>query len=304
MIREPITKKYENNNYSCSKNVTIMDGETGELFCENCGIIQGILLQNNMDETCTNSYFSSHVGNKPSIRLYDRGLSTVVGKYNYDFTGKSFTYKMKPLIQRMRVWDSQSKVKKSSDRNLITALLEMDKFKDKLSLNNFVLERSAYLYRKSVKLNLVRGRSIKGMVGACVYIACRELDIPRTIKNISETLQVDRKSVARNYRLLFENLSLTVTVSDPRKRIVMFSNNLKLSEKTKREAIRIFNKLQKSGVTAGKNPDGIASTIIYIAGIRTNENISQHQITKISGITSVTIRNCCKEFLNESLITA
>ena len=97
-------------------------------------------------------------------------------------------------------------------------------------------------------------------------------------------------------RLLFQNLSLTVTVSDPLKRIVKFSNNLRLSESTKREAIRIFDKLQELGVTAGKNPDGVASTIIYMASIKTCEHISQQQISKISGITAVTIRNRCKEF--------
>jgi len=50
------------------------------------------------------------------------------------------------------------------------------------------------------------------------------------------------------------------------------------------------------GVTAGKNPDGVASTIIYMACIKTCEHISQQQISKISGITAVTIRNRCKEF--------
>ncbi len=298
MVREPIFKKkyYENNNYSCSKNVTIMDGETGELFCENCGVIQGMILQNNMGEIFPNSDFSSHAGNKTSLRLYDMGLSTFVGKFNHDCTGKSFDYKMKPLIHRMRLWDSRSKIKQSSERNLRTALLEIDKLREKLSLTDLVLERSAYLYRKSAKTNLVRGRSIKGMVGACVYIACRELDISRTIKDIAENLQEDRKSIARNYRFLFQNLSLTVTVSDPLKRIVKFSNNLRLSESTKREAIRIFDKLQELGVTAGKNPDGVASTIIYMASIKTCEHISQQQISKISGITAVTIRNRCKEF--------
>jgi len=286
----------EKNNFLCPKNVTIMDGETGELFCQNCGVIQGMLFQNNVGEIFTNSDFSSHAGNKTSIRLYDMGLSTFVGKSDHDYTGKSFDYKIKPLIYRMRLWDSRSKLKQSSERNLRTALLEMDKLREKLSLTDLVLERSAYLYRKSVKSNLVRGRSVKGMVGACVYIACRELDISRTIKDISENLQVDRKSIARNYKLLFQNLSLSVTVSDPLKRIIKFSNNLELSERTKRKAIRIFDKLQELGVTVGKNPDGVASTIIYMASIITNENITQQQITKTSRITAVTIRNRCKEF--------
>lgn len=297
MIREPILgKKSEKTNFSCSKNLTIMDGETGELFCQNCGVIQGMVFQNSMGDIFPNPDFSSHVGNKTSIRLYDMGLSTIVGKYNYDCTGKSFDYKMKPLIHRMRLWDSRSKLKYSSERNLRTALSEIDKLREKLSLTDLVLVRSAYLYRKSAKSNLIRGRSVKGMVGACVYIACRELDISRSIKDISKNLEVDVKSITRNYRLLSQNLSLIVTVPNPLKRIIKFSNNLQLSEKTKRKAIRIFNAFKELNITAGKNPDGIASAIIYMASIKTNENITQQQISKISGITTVTIRNRCKEF--------
>jgi len=55
------------------------------------------------------------------------------------------------------------------------ALSEMEKLKQKLSLSDAITERSAYLYRKAARAQLIRGRSIKGVVGACVYVACREM---------------------------------------------------------------------------------------------------------------------------------
>lgn len=297
MIREPIHgEKYSENIFSCSKNVPIMDMDTGELFCENCGIIQGRIFQNNSDDTYSHVDHTSFRGTKSSLQFYDMGLSTIMNKLNRDYAGKSLEYNMKPLIHRMRLWDSRSKIKCSSERNLRTALLEIDKLGEKLPLPETILDRSAYLYRKSIKLNLIRGRSIKGMVGACVYIACRELDISRTIKDIARNLHVDDKDIARNYRILFQNLSLTVTVPDPLIRIIKFSNNLELSEKTKRKAVKIFKIFDELNIIAGKNPDGIASAIIYIACVKTNERISKQQISKISKITPVTIRNRCVEF--------
>ena len=301
MVRVPIVQKLDSNKVydsSCVDSVIITDFETGEIFCQNCGmVLSDMIFQDGKDDNMFSAdIFASHGGNRSSLRLYDMGLATIVGKFNYDSAGRPINYKMKQTLKRMRLWDARSKTKTTSERNLRYALTEMEKLKEKLSLTDAILERSSYLYRKAAKAQLIRGRSIKGVVGACVYIACREMDATRTIMTISNNLQENRKSIAKNYRMLFQNLQLTVPIPDPLKCIVKIANYLEISEKVKREAIHIFDTIKEQGLISGKKPDVVAATIIYMAVIKTRENLSQQKISEISGVTTVSIRNRYHEY--------
>jgi transcription initiation factor TFIIB len=230
------------------------------------------------------------------MTFHDMGLSTIIGKHNTDFVGRKLSFEMKQSVYRMRLWDSRSKTKSSSERNLRSALFEMYKLKEKLGLSDAIIERAAYVYRKARKAHLVSGRSIKSMVGACLYIACRDMDTSRTMIDISNQLQEKPKIIAKSYRMLFQNLKLTIPIPDTINTIIKIANNLQVSEKTKREAIKIYDMLKKKELTAGKNPHAVAATVIYMAGINTNCNLTQLEISKISGITSVTIRNRLQDY--------
>jgi transcription initiation factor TFIIB len=228
--------------------------------------------------------------------MHDGGLSTIIGRSNFDSSGKAVSYRMKGALNRMRMWDSRSKSHGSAHRNLTIALLEMNKLKEKMSLSDAIIERSAYFYRKASEKKLIRGRTIKGIVGACVYAACRDLGTTRTIIEISKCMQEKRNIIAKSYRLLFRQLSLEVPVPDSTSSIIRFSNNLGLPEKVKRDAIFILDILKENKVVAGKKPDAVAATVVYMACIKNNQSVSQQKISRISGITNVTIRNRLKEF--------
>jgi len=268
------------------------------VICQNCGKVLEEKISNARKDNnlFTTSEYASHFGSKSSLRFHDMGLATIIGKFNRDSTGKPVEYKMRPLMKRMRFWDTRSHIKNSSERNLRTALSEMEKLKEKLCLSDAIIERSAYIYRKAARAQLIRGRSINGMVGACVYAACREMDVARTIEDISNNLQGNRSSLAKDYRILFRNLKLTVSVPDPIRCIIQIANNLDIPENAKREAIHIFDTLKEKELIAGKKPYSVAAAVIYMAGIKTRVNLSQQKISKVSGITVVTIRNRYKEF--------
>jgi len=301
MLREPISQKLISNKreiLSCNEGIKITDYETGEVICQNCGkVLQDKISNDTKDNNSfANSEYASHFGSKSSLRFHDMGLATIIGKFNHDSKGKPIDYKMRPAMKRMRLWDSRSYTKNSSERNLRIALSEMERLKEKLSLSDAIIERSAYIYRKAARAKLVRGRTINGIVGACVYAACREMDVTRTIIDISNNLQGNRNSLAKDYRILFQNLKLTVSVPDPIRCIVKIANNLNISENTKREAIHIFDTLKEKKLIAGKKPNSVAATVIYMAGIKTGINLSQQKISKVSGITGVTLRNRYKEY--------
>ena len=281
----------------CIHQKSVCDKDLGEQICINCG---EVLEQKMNDERAESSYDSfmenTRTGPATSLTMHNRGLSTIIGKSNHDFVGKPLGYQMKHFMNRMRLWDSRSQVKTTSERNLKSALYEMGKLKEKMDLSDAIIERAAYLYRKAAKARLVRGRTIKSVVGACMYVACRDMDTTRTIIDIADHLQERRKLIAKSYRMLFQNLRLTVSITDPINSIIKFANNLQLPEITKREAIKIFDVLKEKELTAGKKPDAVAATIIYMACIRTNVNLSQSEISRISGISGVTIRNRFNDF--------
>ncbi len=302
MLREPIVQKLisdEREIISCSESIKITDFETGEVICQNCGkVLQEKISNDRKDSNAfSKNEYASHFGSKSSLRFHDMGLATIIGKFNHDSTGKPVEYKMRPVMKRMRFWDARIHTKNSSERNLRIALCEMEKLKEKLCLSDAIIERSAYIYRKAARAQLIRGRSINGMVGACVYVACREMDVTRTILDISNNLQESRSSIAKYYRILFQNLNLTVSVPDPIRCIIKIANNLDIPENTKREAIHIFDTLKEKKLIAGKKPYSVAAAVIYMAGIKTGVNLSQQKISKVSGITTVTIRNRYKEYI-------
>jgi transcription initiation factor TFIIB len=281
---------------SCLNVKIVTDQDTGELCCSKCGLV---LTDKITDTGAEWRSFSSDEGNKArtgagtSIRMHDMGLSTVIGAANKDSTGKPLSASVKSSIERLRTWDSRSQANSSADRNLRQALNEMDKLKDKLALNDAVIEKAAYIYRKAMERKLVRGRSIHGLVAACLYASCRNTETPRTLDDVSHGINIRRKDVARCYRLLFRELELKMPVVDPVKGVARIASIAGLSEKCKRLAIEMLNKAKKVGAVAGKDPMGIAAAALYLSCISIGETKSQKEISQASGVTEVTIRNRC-----------
>jgi len=217
-------------------NLKLVNDETmGEQICKTCG---QVLVKNMADQTFekySEDFENSRTGPKISKTMHDGGLSTVIGKSNFDSSHKPVSSSMKGSLNRMRIWDSRSKVNTTSKKNLIIALLEISKLKEKMSLSDGIIERSAYLYRKAAEKQLVRGRSVRAVVGACLYAACRDYETTRTIIEISKYMNEKRRSIAQSYRMLFQELNLKVSVPDSTNSIIRFSNNLDRESSLKKE---------------------------------------------------------------------
>jgi transcription initiation factor TFIIB len=236
----------------------------------------------------------ARTGAPTSLARHDMGLATMVGKENRDASGQ----KIDPSMQRLRIWDSRVQLSSPSDKSRREAFMLLDTLKDKLGLSDTVIENTAYLYRKAQQRQFLRGRSIAGVVCAAIYIACRDLGISKTMKEIAAASNVKQKTIARVYRQLILEFDYKVPNIDPVKCVARVANNAKLAEKTKRQAIDIMEKVKQNEVSAGKDPMGLAASVIYMSCIKTGESISQKEISCVAGITEVTLRNRYKELKN------
>ena len=281
---------------SCNKTTLITDQDSGEIVCKTCGLVlsEGTEAAGPEWRSFANDGVDkSRTGAGTSITMHDMGLSTVIGPANKDATGKPLSSSMKQTMDRIRTWDSRSQAHSAADKNLRQALSEMDKLKDKLSLTDAVIEKAAYIYRKAMDMKLVKGRSIQGLVAACVYAACRDTETPRTLDNVADGINIRRKDVARCYRLIFRELDLKVPVADPVNGIPRIASIAGLGEKTKRKAVEILKMAKKIGMVAGKDPTGLAAAALYLACITDGGSKTQKEISEASGVTEVTIRNRC-----------
>ncbi len=277
----------------CGRGKKVTDVQSGEIVCSNCGYVISERIEDSGPEhrNFMDGQDTSRTGAATTLSRHDRGLATIIDPYNKDASGKPLSSAMKTTLSRLRIWDSRTQAHKSSDRNLKIAFNELSKLKDKLGLSESTIEKTAYIYRKALEKRLARGRSIQSLLGAALFAACRESETPRTIKDIEQVSNVRKKELAKCYRVLVEKLDLKIPVISAVQCIARIANQLGVSEKSKRLAVKILKDYEESGNIAGKSPTGLAATALYLACVNTGEHFSQKNIAGASTITEVTIRN-------------
>src|SRR5919198_4068290 len=229
-----------------SNSQMVTDPESGEIICSNCGMVISDKIQETRQEWRTfntqEENDRNRTGMPTSLARHDMGLSTIIGRTDKDASGYKIDAAMRSTMERLRTWDFRTQAHTPTDRSLRQAFSELDRLKDKLGLPDAIVEKTAYIYRKAQERGLVRGRSIHSMLAAAVYAACRELGIPKTLKEIATASSIRRRMLAKNYRVLKLELDISTPMVDPMKCIVKVANKVnlnemtKLSEKTKRYA--------------------------------------------------------------------
>src|SRR5919205_3564182 len=279
-----------------SQDQMVTDSESGEIICSNCGHViseKALEMQAEWRSFTTDEVNNSRsrTGMPTSLARHDKGLATIIGRANKDASGQVLDAAMRTTMERLRTWDFRTQAHTSTDRNLRQAFSELGRLKDKLGLPDSVIEKTAYIYRKVQERGLVRGRTISSVLAAAAYIACREMGMSRTLDDIADLNNIKHKELARTFRLLVLELDLKVPMIDPMKCVVKVANKAKLSEKTKRQAMNIMHDIIKSGISAGKDPMGLAGSVIYMSSLNTGESITQMDIADAAGGTKGNIRN-------------
>ena len=297
---------------------TITDYESGEIICGICGMVISDRIQSNgpewrnfgqsgtVSESGT-STFRQHAGPSTSLANYDKGLYTVIGERDSDAYGRQLDPLIRHSMHKIRMYDAMSQ-SAFRDRNRKKAFTELYKLKDKIGLSDAIVEKTAYIYRKAEKRGIIRGRTIPSILAASLYIACREMVAPKTLKEIAKASNIRSKTLSKDYRLLLTELDLKVPNSDLMYYVFKVGNALPTSEKTKRRALElvdIINKKDRNTYTSGKDPMGLAATVLFVASANNGENITQKEIATAAGLTSVTIRCRLKEISKylESFVT-
>jgi transcription initiation factor TFIIB len=273
----------------------VTDKLGGQVICGDCGLV----IEDRTEEVGL-SIGESRARDDPtasSITKPDMGLATIIGSSTVDGSGRVIPGSIRPLMERLRTWDYRSQMHSQSDRNLKRAMGELEKLAEKVSVSQAVVERAAYIYRKSIPLISTRGRSITLLIAAALYAACRSTQTPRTLKDVSEASNLDRLDIARNYRLLVTENEMPQPVANPAKCISRIAYGAGLSARVQRRGLEILKKAGLEGALAGNSPMGLAAASLYIASVLEGERSTKTHLAMVAGVTNVTIRNRCKALI-------
>ncbi len=287
----------------CASKNLIHDNDTGETICGDCGLV---VYEQMMDKgpewrafTSEEKASRSRVGMPTSYSISDKGLSTTISQVDRDAFGRKLPMSTRLQMWRLRKWQIRSRVHSSIDRNLAQAMAELERLSSMVSISPPIKEKAAVAYRKALDKGLVRGRSINSIAAAALYAACRKSGSPRSLSEIANASLVDKKDVARCYRLLVQELDFHMPVSDPLTYVSKIAEKTGISGNTQGVAIAILREARQKRFSAGKDPMGLAAAALYIACLQKTEKITQKDIAEASGVTEVTVRNRYKDLVKQ-----
>ena len=191
--------------------------------------------------------------------------------------------------------------------------------------------------------SVAKGRSIVSMAAATVFLACKRCSVARSLDEIvigaggvTHNDKPDVKLAWRYYKILVMELDPPLYEESPTSHqfssispelnsiskdamtrspsiplslginnyIAKLSNMARIDTRVEKLAIGIAHQSNNHLLADGKSPNGLAAAYIYLAATLLGLNLPQIELSNLTGVTEVTIRNRCKDILTSFRITA
>jgi len=291
------------------KSAIVDDLQNGERICSSCGIVVDEQMADYGPETKTvnleDKMRLARASGQTTFAQHDMGIATEISIGSTDFSGKKINSSLSNQMQNLRKWQQRVRVTSPRERRLTNVLGKITEACESCNLSKNVVETSSKIYRSLDGKNIeVKGKSVISITVAVVYMACKQCDVVRSLEEICKNVCVPKdvkaksKLAAKYYRNLVLELGQSVTpIVTIDKYISKIANLTRADPRVERLALEIAEKTDVQGITDGKTPNGIASAYLYIGSILLGQTVLQRDMSSVSGITEVTIRNRVKEIL-------
>ncbi|CAI7742582.1 unnamed protein product [Closterium sp. NIES-54] len=282
----------------CKRNTELVhDHAAGDLICAECGLV---VEAHSVDETSEWRTFSNEAANTDPVRvggptnqlLTDGGLTTMIsagknGQGGGDLPGR-------------KGWASQGS---NPDRDLISAFQSIGDMADRLGLVATIRDRANEIFKKVHDLKSIRGRSNEATYAACLYIACRQEDKPRTFKEIgSAGNNISKKEIGRATKFIVKQLEAdmgavdmgAVNAGDFMRR---FCSHLGMKGAPVQAAIEVVQNTEHIDIRTSRAPISKAAAAIYMVTQLCSNPVPTKDISRATGVAEGTIRNTYKDLL-------
>ena len=196
------------------------------------------------------------------------------------------------LFKELRVSDS-------TERNIALMLHNITRIVFALSLSEEALLEATQIYRELAKKCSFKGKSIRALSSAIVYIASKKAGQPCGLREIAHAANVPSKKVFKCCKFVLSHLNEVAFTVNTQAYVHRICALLGLKDRTIEIVDKIIKKVCPSGYKNGKSLASLVSATIYVASKLTGDSITQRQIGEKTRVTEATIRARYKEIVKK-----
>ena len=271
-----------------------------EIVCGKCGVVVEERIPDNTKDYDVgirgeNGNLNARCG-PPVNKMYKDSLASSISQTGKDVNGKRLHGEARVIMNRIITWDKRGKTNGARTRNM--ANTEITRIAEVLYIPEQTKQRGAEIFRQCEELKMLRGRTTTVFSAACLYAACREDGLSKTLTDFTDVCFTRRSDISAYYRLIIQICEIKPKVMSPISYISRIATNSSppLSVTIQKEAMKILEELEGK---AGKDPIGLAAAALYHCAQLKNLEHTQRVLSMAAGITEVTIRNRINDMRKE-----
>jgi transcription initiation factor TFIIB len=260
---------------------------SAETICDECGLV---VSEDEIDRGPEWRSFADDDTNPercgaPLTRSrHDRGLSTEIGR------STRLKGRKRRRVARMRKQHNRAQISSKRERNQVHGFTEIRRLIGQLELPEDLRDRACVLFESAQADDLLPGRSIEGFAAAAVYAVCRTASISRTLEEVVIIASADEAELKAAYGALNRELDLPTGPIAPTEYLARFASKLDVPTAIERRARHLATDAHDSGLTAGRNPSGVAAACLYTAARQAGHELTQQDVGDVAGVSAVTVR--------------
>ena len=201
---------------------------------------------------------------------------------------------------KIHYWYSKSRQK---DGHSEKAFKYVNDIATKINLPKNITDMANGLFKAVYEGKRLRCRSKALIAAACVFLACRQGQVPKSLRVIASVCDVKLKQIGKMYRLILKCHDTNVTnvyliaIGDFMSR---FCGTLSLGRNIQMAATCIAKRAVDMDIVRGRSPISVAAAAMYMASQASSDKRTQKEIADIAGVADVTIRQSYKLLLTRA----
>lgn len=172
----------------------------------------------------------------------------------------------------------------------------------KLNLQKNISEKSNSFFMYILDEELDGGIKFAAIIPVSIYITCRQYNVCRTLDEIANASEVDKKEVEEACSILVEELNLNLPPVSLIDFVPRFAYEIDYSEDVLSLSIDIIEKAIEKGFVTDENQIEVAVTSLYTASVLLDERKPQEDVEEVTNISEETILKLYNQFIDEGVI--